>query len=98
MFWQASENSEGFGLNVTSYNNPKLDKLLDQAVAVPGCDIPDRIKIYDEVQKILVQERPVDFLLTPNRHLFVSPRLHGLQPGPFAPFTWNVTAWHVQEK
>lgn len=98
MFWQASESSEGFGLNVTSYNNPKLDELLNRVVAAPGCEVADRAKVYDEIQKILVTERPVDFLLTPNRHLFATSRLHGLQPSPFAPFTWNVTEWYSQEK
>lgn len=97
MFWQAGENSEGFGLNVTSYNNPELDKLLEQAAAVPGCEITKRARIYDEAQKILAQERPVDFLLTPNRHLLVNSRLRGLQPGPFAPFTWNIAVWHLPE-
>ncbi len=97
MFWRASENTEGFGLNITSYRNPELDEQLDRAVAIPGCRPVERAKVYGGVQKILAQERPVDFLLTPNRHLMVAARLHGLRPGPFAPFTWNVTTWYLQE-
>jgi hypothetical protein len=36
----------------------------------------------------------VDFLLAPNRQVVVSPRLVGLEMGPFAPLTWNVETWH----
>lgn len=97
LYWHSTENTVGSGLNFISYRNPRLDDLLDQAVAVPGCASQARAKIYANVQEILAQERPVDFLLTPNRHLLVGQRLHGLNPGPFAPLTWNVTEWYVQE-
>lgn len=97
LFWRSSENTEGQGLNFTSYDNPALDRLLDRAVAVPGCDIGQRAKIYGEIQETLAVERPVDFLFVPNRHVLVGSRLHGLNPGPFAPFTWNVGEWYLQE-
>jgi len=98
LYWRSTENTVGSGLNFTSYRNPRLDNLLSRAVAVPGCGFEARAKIYADIQKILTQERPVDFLLTPNRHLLVSERLHGLKPGPFAPLTWNVTEWYLQEE
>jgi len=98
LFWGSSENTVGSGLNFTSYRNPRLDNLLSRAVAVPGCGFEARAKSYVDIQKILTQERPVDFLLTPNRHLLVSKRLHGLKPGPFAPLTWNMTEWYLQEE
>ena len=86
------------GLHFTSYDNPRLDNLLNRAVAVPGCTGEDRRRIYADVQEILVQERPVDFLLVPNQHLLASERLQGLKPGPFAPLTWNVSEWYVPEE
>ncbi len=98
LFWRSSENTEGQGLNFTSYDNPTLDKLLDRAVAVPGCDTGRRAKLYGEIQETLTVERPIDFLFVPNRHVLVGTRLHGLKPGPFAPFTWNVSEWYVQGK
>jgi peptide/nickel transport system substrate-binding protein len=96
LFWQSTENEEGLGLNFTSYNNPQIDELLDQGVAIPGCRPQERANIYNEVQEILSQDRPVDFLLAPNRHLLVDNRLHGLQPGPFVGFTWNAPAWFLE--
>lgn len=96
LYWHSTENAEGEGLNFTSYSNPQLDALLEQGVAVPGCPAQERAPIYGQVQEILSRERPVDFLLTPNRHVLVANRLAGLSPGPFVPFTWNVTEWHLQ--
>ncbi|MBI1879047.1 MAG: hypothetical protein HYR94_12655, partial [Chloroflexi bacterium] len=74
------------------------DRLLDRAVAVPGCNLPDRAKIYTDIQETLAHDRPVDFLLAPNEHVLVGQRLHGLKPGPFAPLTWNVTEWYLEEE
>jgi oligopeptide transport system substrate-binding protein len=97
MYWQSTENTEGLGLNFTSYHNPEVDRLLDEAVAIPGCDTGERAEIYGDAQRILAEERPVDFLLAPNRRLLVADRLQGVQPGPFAPFTWNVTDWSIAQ-
>ncbi|MBN1220658.1 MAG: hypothetical protein JXM69_17185 [Anaerolineae bacterium] len=96
LYWHSTENTVGIGLNFTSYHNPQLDALLGTGVAVPGCQPQERAPIYAEVQQILAQERPVDFLLAPHRHILRADRLQGLQPGPFAPFTWNATAWYLQ--
>ena len=98
LFWESTENEEGRGLNFTSYNNPQLDELLDQGVAIAGCQPQDRAKIYSEAQELLAQDRPVDFLLTPNRHLLVIDRLHGVQPGPFVGFTWNASEWYLDSE
>jgi peptide/nickel transport system substrate-binding protein len=95
LFWRSTENTVGRGLTFTSYDSPALDRLLDRAVAVPGCDTQGRAKIYANIQKTLAAERPVDFLLTPNRHILVGNRLQGVNPGPFVPFTWNVTKWYL---
>jgi peptide/nickel transport system substrate-binding protein len=97
LYWRSTEDEVGLGLNLISYDNPTLDGLLDRAIKVPGCEPLDRAKIYGDIQKTLAQERPVDFLLSPNRHIFVATRLHGLSPGPFAPLTWNVSGWYLQE-
>jgi peptide/nickel transport system substrate-binding protein len=98
LYWHSTENSEGMGLNFTSYHNPELDRLLEEAVAIPGCPVDERATIYGDIQQILAEERPVDFLVTPNRHVLVADRLHGVEPGPFAPLTWNITGWRLQEE
>jgi len=97
MYWQSTENEEGLGLNFTSYSNPQVDELSTKGVAVAGCQPQDRAEIYSEVQELLAQDRPVDFLLTPNQHLLVDNRLHGLEPGPFVGFTWNASTWRLDE-
>jgi peptide/nickel transport system substrate-binding protein len=96
LFWKSTENKEGIGLNFTSYNNPQVDELLDAAVALPGCQPKNQAEIYGEVQELLAQDRPADFLLTPNQHLLVNKNLSGLQPGPFVGFTWNASDWYLE--
>jgi peptide/nickel transport system substrate-binding protein len=96
-YWLAEESTEGLGLNFTSYANPELDDFLASGVTVAGCHPNSRNDYYSQAQEILSQDRPVDFLLTPHRHLLRSNRLQGLRPGPFAPLTWNVTDWYLQE-
>jgi len=95
-FWHSTENKEGEGLNFVSYNNPEVDDLLEDGVAVSGCQPEDRAEQYTQLQDILSRDRPVDFLLTPNQHVLVGTRLQGVNAGPFAPFTWNITEWFLQ--
>jgi peptide/nickel transport system substrate-binding protein len=97
LYWQSAENKEGLGLNFTSYNNAELDRLLEAGVSVPGCQPQERDKIYEQIQEILAQDRPVDFILAPHNQLLVNNRLAGPTPGPFAPFTWNVAQWYLQD-
>ena len=97
LYWHSAENEEGLGLNFTSYNNAELDRLLEAGVSVPGCQPQERGKIYEQVQDILAQDRPVDFILAPHNQLLVNNRLAGPTPGPFAPFTWNVAQWYLQD-
>lgn len=96
LYWHSTQNEEALGLNFVSYDNPLLDQRLEEAVAIPGCDPAERAKLYQDVQTILAEDRPVDFLLAPVRHVLVGSRLQGLEPGPFAPFTWNAAAWYLQ--
>ncbi|MBN1993812.1 MAG: peptide ABC transporter substrate-binding protein [Anaerolineae bacterium] len=96
LYWYSTENTEGIGLNFTSYHNPELDGLIDAGRAVPGCRPQDRAGIYADIQQILARDRPVDFLLAPRKQVLVGSRLHGVRSGPFAPFTWNVTDWWLE--
>lgn len=98
LYWRSDENRTGIGLNFESYNRKSLDNLLDQAVATPGCDPAARAEFYTGIQQTLAQDSPVDFLLAPNRHVLVGPRLHGVQPGSFAALMWNSFEWNVQDE
>ncbi len=96
VFWHSRENKEGEGLNFVSYHNSQLDIWQEDAVSVAGCQLDDRADIYQEIQSTLHKDRPVDFILTPNQHVLVDSQLQGLKPGPFTPFTWNVTKWFLK--
>jgi peptide/nickel transport system substrate-binding protein len=98
IYWHSTENEAGLGFNFTSYNNPQVDQYLEQAAALPGCSPTDRAQLYGEVQQILAEERPVDFVVAPHQHLMLSDRLAGTKTGPFAPFTWNATEWTLLEE
>ena len=47
--------------NTAQYRNPKVDELFEKAATAPSRD--DRQKSYSEVQKILVEDEPVVWLL-----------------------------------
>lgn len=49
--------------NVTHYNNPKIDKLLEEGRKKNGRD--ERLSIYRDFQKYLVEDDPVHFLIHP---------------------------------
>ena len=42
----------GSGNNITSYVNPEMDALIDQARSVAGCAEEERAELYDEIQRI----------------------------------------------
>jgi peptide/nickel transport system substrate-binding protein len=94
-YWHSKENEEGIGFNFTSYSNPQVDQLLEQAAAVPGCQMAARAELYAQLQQILAAERPVDYVLAPHQHLMVANQLVGVKSGAFAPFTWNATEWYL---
>jgi len=95
-YWHSDESEVGEGLNFVSYSSPQLDEILAQGVSVPGCQPQQRAEFYRQAQQLLSQQRPVDFLLAPNQHVLVGPRLAGVAAGPFAPFTQTIIDWQVQ--
>jgi peptide/nickel transport system substrate-binding protein len=97
-YWHSQANEVGLGLNFTSYNNPQVDQLLKQGASVPGCQPAARAGFYAEVQKILAEERPVDFVVAPHQHIMKAKQLAGVEPGAFVPFTWNASEWYLQEE
>ncbi len=40
------------GFNLAAYVNPEMDALLEQARTLPGCDVAEREKLYQQVQQI----------------------------------------------
>lgn len=49
--------------NITHYNNPKIDKLLEDGRKAQNKE--ERLKIYADFQRYLVEDAPVKFLINP---------------------------------
>jgi oligopeptide transport system substrate-binding protein len=64
-FWQLyySPNAGPGGLNSGNYSNPEFDALYDKTKAMPAG--PERTKLYDQMQKIILEDCPWMFLYYP---------------------------------
>lgn len=94
-WWLSTENEIGIGYNFVSFANEEVDRWLEEALAVPGCDPDRRAQHYQPVQRTLAQERPYDFLFVPYAAVLTQPRLHGLVAGPFAGPLESAVAWYL---
>jgi len=67
----------------------------DRAIsaATTSLNTNERAQAYLKQQQLFTQELPVLPLFQRRSLVLVSPRLHGLQPDPLAPITWNIIAW-----
>jgi len=74
-FWHSSQKKDP-GLNLALYDNPKVDKLLEEARQESNPDI--RIQKYQEFQKILTDDQPAIFLYNPIYLYPVSHKLKGV--------------------
>jgi len=83
------------GQNSMSYNNPKVNDLMEQARSVPGCKFEDRAKIYAEVQKILQDDVAYVPLFTQNGLFAARKNVDGFNPYP-SNLYWNVESWSVK--
>lgn len=62
-FWHSSQKKDP-GLNLSVYDNPDVDKLLEQARQT--LDYSERIRKYDAFQQIITQDVPAIFLFSPH--------------------------------
>ncbi len=65
----------GASQNESNYSNPALDALLDKARVEQ--DVQKRIALYQEAERIIVQDAPVIFTATPTRYYLVKPYVNG---------------------
>jgi peptide/nickel transport system substrate-binding protein len=93
-WWLSTEDEIGSGYNFVSFADETVDRLLEEALAVPGCNPADRAELYRQVQGVLAQERPYDFLFVPYAALLARPDLGGMEVGPFASPLENAAAWY----
>jgi peptide/nickel transport system substrate-binding protein len=94
-WWLSTENEIGSGDNFVSFSDETVDRLLGEALNVPGCTPSRRAELYRQIQGVLVQERPYDFLFIPHATLLTRPDLLGIEAGPFAGPLESASAWYL---
>lgn len=82
----------GSGFNVSSYDDPELAALYDQARTVPGCDTAQRKALYDQIQAKIMQDVPWFFVNTSLVPSIAQPDLENWTPTAYS-FRWNIYAW-----
>jgi len=63
--------------NLTQYTNPKLDRLLDEALMAP--EGPAQAKLYSQIQQTIVDDAPMVFLYHSTRMAAYADRVTGLE-------------------
>ena len=82
------------GNNFVGYNNPEVDKLIDQGRNGPDCSQAARQKIYQQMNKVLNEDAPYMFGVANNIILAVDARTRGIKEGSFSPNgDWNIQEW-----
>ncbi|MDR1608640.1 MAG: peptide-binding protein [Deltaproteobacteria bacterium] len=89
--WNSTKTKEG-ELNFISYNNPEIDKLIDEGRFT--LDQAKRKVAYDRIQEILFQDVPYVFLFVPDRLValhkrYIGPEVTALGMGD------NLNEWYV---
>ena len=83
---------------MTSYVNPEIDALIEQARAVPGCDIGERAALYKEIQQLAHEDVAYDWTFVPNIWQTANSRVQNFEPGPswvFYGYTAHVEEWSL---
>lgn len=89
---RSTEDTPGSGNNLSSYVNPEVDRLLQEALTVPGCDQARRAEIYKEIQRILYEDVAYDWTFVPNIWQTANKRVLNFNPGPSWVF-YGYTSW-----
>ncbi|PIR02733.1 MAG: hypothetical protein CO144_01200 [Candidatus Nealsonbacteria bacterium CG_4_9_14_3_um_filter_35_11] len=99
-FWHSAYKVDP-GLNLASYENKKVDELLEKARIFINFKDPEREKILEEFQEILIADSPVIFLYRPNYLYLVSSEIKGIETGkimdPSGRFL-DIEGWYVKTK
>jgi peptide/nickel transport system substrate-binding protein len=96
--WHSSNiaRADQAGNNFVGYNNPDLDKLIEQGRG-PNCGQDVRKNVYAQANKILNEDQPYNFGFSQNRILATDKRIRGIDVGSFSPdATWNVEKWWIK--
>ena len=95
-FWHSRFDTPGSGFNFVSYQNPRVDELLELGLETPGCAAEDRAPYYYEIQQIIHDEIPYLFVTGSIGNIGYSNRWEGIDPGTWS-FSWNIHEWALTE-
>jgi peptide/nickel transport system substrate-binding protein/oligopeptide transport system substrate-binding protein len=73
----------GTGYNFSHFTDARTDELLDKARF--ETDVKERIKLYSDAEKRIVEEAPWVFLYFYTTHLLRQPNVMGIKLGPLGP-------------
>lgn len=91
--WHSSQQAPG-QFNFVGYNNPRVDKLLEQGRL--EFDLDKRMKIYHEFAEILLEDSPIVYLYADYSLPAISKRIKGIDsPAPPAGIGYNSYDWYI---
>lgn len=97
-FWHSTQIKDP-GLNFSSYQNKTADQLLKEAREVQGEQ--EKIKKYEALQDVILQDAPALFLYNPEYPYWVSEKIKGIDTlkivDPAKRFI-NIINWHINTK
>ena len=89
--WNSQKTDEK-QLNFITYQNPEVDRLLDEGAAT--YDRKKRKEYYDKFQEIIAEDQPYTFLYVAYSLPIISARFHGIKPAPIG-IGYNFDKWYV---
>ncbi len=93
--WHSSQQAPG-QFNFVGYNNPTVDKLLEQGRLELNPD--KRQKIYHEFARVLLEDSPIVYLSAGYGLTAIHKRVKGIDsPAPPAGVGWNSYDWYIPE-
>lgn len=93
--WHSSQQAPG-QFNFIGYNNPTIDKLLEQGRLELNPD--RRMRIYHEFARVLLEDSPIVYLSAGYGLTAIHKRVKGIDnPAPPAGIGWNSYDWYIPE-
>lgn len=94
--WHSTQNQPG-QFNFIGYNNPQIDKLLEQGRL--ELDTDKRMKIYHEFAKVLLEDCPIVYLSAGYGLTAIHKRVKGIDsPAPPAGIGYNSHEWFIPKQ
>lgn len=91
--WHSTQNQPG-QFNFIGYNNPQIDKLLEQGRV--ELDADKRMAIYHEFAKVLLEDSPIIYLSAGYGLTAIHKRVKGIDsPAPPAGIGYNSQEWYI---